>query len=154
MRQIYSHAVMALCLCAAPAAADIYAFVSEDGVVHFANHPIDRRYRLIARESSAARDVAVAPQAPNGVQAAEAVMTWRASRAARGLQEPAAIEQPRRAEAEQPLRSPAPEPPRQCVERHANDIKRCQQAPADDAAGGCEAKAEEEYLRCTAEAER
>jgi soluble lytic murein transglycosylase-like protein len=39
---------------AGPAAADIYSFRDDRGVVHFTNQPDDKRYKLVRREASSA----------------------------------------------------------------------------------------------------
>ncbi len=43
-------ALAALILAAAPACADVYSFVEEDGTVRFSNQPDDPRYKLYLRE--------------------------------------------------------------------------------------------------------
>lgn len=128
---------------ALPAAADIYSFVSKDGIVHLANHPVNPRYRLVARDITRAEDAPLPPPGATPLPPPGAAS------------EPAPrYEEPSRVAAAEAAPLAAPEPPRACVDAHALDLKRCRELPADGEALACETRVEEDYLRCADSAAR
>jgi len=66
VRSRYSLALVAGLMLHTPAFADIYGFVDDQGVTHFAPEPIDPRYQLFFREGQHPQDVAPQPGPASG----------------------------------------------------------------------------------------